>query len=188
MHFLAATFTSLVPPNNDSTIIRISNIPLPYLFISICLVYILSGILTLLAISSLLITYQLHHKNNHEGFTSKLVAISGSPFTLTGATSMSAGQLWANKATAPSGETIDSLLNAQESILSMKNTHFHSSIKAGDDAAFGTVYICTGLVRKSSVTFLIRWHSFSYTKGPFIGSTGWTLLLKSCDVTMTTGL
>jgi di/tricarboxylate transporter len=122
VYFSAASFTLFVPTNNGSTIIGISNVPLPYLFVSSPSVHILSGILTLLALSSLLVAYQLHHKNNHDGFTRKLVAIAGTPFTLAGAASMSAGQLWANEAAAPSEETVGSLSDAREKHIEHEKT------------------------------------------------------------------
>jgi hypothetical protein len=109
MHFSAASLAFFVPTNNGSTIVGISDVSLPYLFISTPSVHILTGLLTLLAISSLSVAYQLHHKNHHDGFTQKLVAINGSPFTLAGAMSMSTGQLWANGAAAPSGDSEETL-------------------------------------------------------------------------------
>jgi hypothetical protein len=122
VHFSAASITFLVPTNNGSTIIGISNVPLPYLFVSTPSVHFLTGILTLLAISSLSVAYQLHHKNHHDGFTRKLVTITGSPFTLAGAARMSTGQLWVNEATAPSGETVGSLSDAQENHIEHEKT------------------------------------------------------------------
>jgi hypothetical protein len=109
MAFSVASRVLFVPANNSSTITGISKIPLPYLFVSTPSVHILAGLLALLAIFSLLVANQLHRKHNHDGFAQKLAAIAGSPFTLAGAMSMSAGQPWVREATAPSGETAGSL-------------------------------------------------------------------------------
>jgi hypothetical protein len=114
-----------VPTNNGSTITGISDVPLPYLFISTPSVHILAGVLALLSIFSLLVAYQLHHKHKHDGFAQKVAAITGSPFTLAGAMSMSTGKLWANETTTPS-ETVGSLsgtpagsIDEEKTIISM---------------------------------------------------------------------
>jgi hypothetical protein len=127
VRFSAASLTFFVPTNNGSTIVGISNVPLSYLFVSTPSVHILTGVLTLLAISSLLVAYQLHHKNNHDGFAQKLVAITGSPFTLAGAASMSNGQLWANEAAAPSRETVASLSEARERHIEHEKTNISTA-------------------------------------------------------------
>ena len=113
MHFSAASFVFFVDTNNGSIIVGTSDVQQSYLFVSTPSVHILAFILTSLAISSLLVAYQLHHKHNHDGFAHKLAAITSSPFTLAGATSMSAGKLWGNEAVAPSGETICSFSSAR---------------------------------------------------------------------------
>lgn len=113
MHFSAAWFVFFVDTNNGSIIVGTSDVPQSYLFISTPSVHILACILTSLAISSLLVAYQLHHKHNHDGFAHKLAAITTSPFTLAGATSMSAGQLWGNEAAAPCGGTVCSFSGAR---------------------------------------------------------------------------
>ena len=87
----------LVPTSDGGTIIGTSNITLPYLFLSTPSVHIFAGLLTALAMFSLLVAYQLHRKNNRDGFAQKLTAIAGSPFTLAGAMSMAVGQPWAKE-------------------------------------------------------------------------------------------
>ena len=110
-----------MPTNNGSTITGISDVPLPYLFISTPSVHILAGVLALLSIFSLLVAYQLYHKHKHDGFAQKVAAITGSPFTLAGAMSMST----ANESTTPS-ETVGSLsgtpagsIDEEKTIISM---------------------------------------------------------------------
>jgi len=113
-YFSAASNALFVPTKNGSTVIGIADAPLQYLFISAVSVHILASLLALLAISSLSVAYQLHYKNNRDGFAQKLAAITGSPFTLAGAVYMSAGQLWANELiAAPNGETLGLLSDTQ---------------------------------------------------------------------------
>jgi hypothetical protein len=113
MVFSVTSRALLVPTNNGSTITGLSDIPLPYLFLSAPSVHILTAILASLAIFSLLVAYQLYHKHNHDGLARKLAVIAGSPFTLAGAMSMSSGQPWANEVTTPNVETIGSLSDSQ---------------------------------------------------------------------------
>jgi hypothetical protein len=110
-HSSAASISFFVHPRvGDYTqVVGISYEPQAYLFISTPSVHLLAGILVSLAISSFLVAYQLHHQHNNHGLARKLAAISGSPFTLAGAMSMSAGQSWANQAIAESGATDGSL-------------------------------------------------------------------------------
>jgi len=111
---ISASNALFVPTKNGSTVIGIADAPLQYLFISAVSVHILASLLALLAISSLSVAYQLHYKNNRDGFAQKLAAITGSPFTLAGAVYMSAGQLWANELiAAPNGETLGLLSDTQ---------------------------------------------------------------------------
>jgi hypothetical protein len=108
VHFSAASIAFFVPTNNGSTIVGISDVSLPYLFISASSVHILTALLALLSISSLSVAYQLHHKNHHDGFVQKLAAIKGSPFTLAGAVSMFTGQSRVDKSAA-GGDSIETL-------------------------------------------------------------------------------
>jgi len=124
MPMSVASRALLVPINNGNTIVGISDVPLPYLFLSTSSVHILVGLLGSLAIFSLLVTYQLHHKHNHDGLAQKLAAIAGSPFTLAGAIVMSSRQLLANETSAPSGGDVGSLLGSPERPTDQEQTIF----------------------------------------------------------------
>jgi hypothetical protein len=94
-----------VPINNGSAIIVTADVPLPYVIVSTPSVHILAILLASLATSSLLVAYQLRNRHKRNDLAQKLAAITGSPFTLAGAMSMSTVELWANEAAVPSGGT-----------------------------------------------------------------------------------
>ena len=100
--------------DNGNTTIGISHIPLPYLFVSGPSVHILTGLFSALAVFSLLVAYQLHHKNNNNDFTEKLAAITGNPFTLAGAMGMSSRSLWEEGVTIPSKESVGALSDSPQ--------------------------------------------------------------------------
>ena len=98
---LVASRALLVPTDNGTEIIGNSNVPMSYLFLSATSVHLLSGVLLCLALLSMLVAYQQRRKHHQYGFSRKVAAIAGSPFTIAGAVSMVIGQPWAEEAIAP---------------------------------------------------------------------------------------